>query len=194
MAGLEEITAGELLIDGQQVNDVPLDKRGLAMVFQTYALYPHMTDIFRFQDKIDSLGIYLQDQIAITNNLKFLLSGRFDIINQNSSFNGVESQQQDQAFTPRLGVVYQPLEPLSLYASFSQSFTPNSATTVDGELLSPERGTQFDGRLTANLAAYNLSKRNIAVADPNNTDFSIAVGEQRSRGIELDVIGEISPG
>ena len=43
IAGLEEITSGDLLIDGQRVNDVPPDKRGLAMVFQSYALYPHMT-------------------------------------------------------------------------------------------------------------------------------------------------------
>lgn len=43
IAGLEEITSGDLLIDGNLVNDVPPDKRGLAMVFQTYALYPHMS-------------------------------------------------------------------------------------------------------------------------------------------------------
>lgn len=43
IAGLEEITSGEMLIDGERMNDVPPDKRGLAMVFQTYALYPHMT-------------------------------------------------------------------------------------------------------------------------------------------------------
>jgi multiple sugar transport system ATP-binding protein len=43
IAGLEEITSGELLIDDERVNDVPPDERGLAMVFQTYALYPHMT-------------------------------------------------------------------------------------------------------------------------------------------------------
>ena len=43
IAGLEEITSGDLLIDGEKVNDVPPDKRGLAMVFQSYALYPHMT-------------------------------------------------------------------------------------------------------------------------------------------------------
>ena len=42
IAGLEEMTSGELLIDGQRANDVPPDERGLAMVFQTYALYPHM--------------------------------------------------------------------------------------------------------------------------------------------------------
>ncbi|MDR8728114.1 ABC transporter ATP-binding protein [Burkholderia pseudomultivorans] len=43
LAGLEEITSGDLLIDGRRVNDVPAAKRGLAMVFQNYALYPHMT-------------------------------------------------------------------------------------------------------------------------------------------------------
>ena len=43
IAGLEEITAGDLMLDGQRINDVPPSDRGLAMVFQTYALYPHMT-------------------------------------------------------------------------------------------------------------------------------------------------------
>ncbi|WP_081972771.1 ABC transporter ATP-binding protein [Leptolyngbya sp. KIOST-1] len=43
IAGLEDITSGDLLVDGDRMNDVPPDKRGLAMVFQTYALYPHMT-------------------------------------------------------------------------------------------------------------------------------------------------------
>src|SRR5579863_8249760 len=43
IAGLETITSGELTIDGQRINDVPPDRRGIAMVFQSYALYPHMT-------------------------------------------------------------------------------------------------------------------------------------------------------
>ena len=43
IAGLEKITAGDLLIDGVRVNDVDPSERGLAMVFQSYALYPHMT-------------------------------------------------------------------------------------------------------------------------------------------------------
>jgi len=42
VAGLEDITAGELRIGGQRVNDVPPAQRGIAMVFQSYALYPHM--------------------------------------------------------------------------------------------------------------------------------------------------------
>jgi multiple sugar transport system ATP-binding protein len=43
IAGLEEITSGDLMIDGERINDVPPAERGLAMVFQSYALYPHMT-------------------------------------------------------------------------------------------------------------------------------------------------------
>jgi ABC-type sugar transport system ATPase subunit len=43
IAGLESITGGSLSIDGQVVNDIPPSKRGIAMVFQSYALYPHMT-------------------------------------------------------------------------------------------------------------------------------------------------------
>ncbi|TIU84153.1 MAG: sn-glycerol-3-phosphate ABC transporter ATP-binding protein UgpC, partial [Mesorhizobium sp.] len=54
IAGLEEITGGELKIDGEVVNDVPPSKRGIAMVFQSYALYPHMTvyDNMAFSMKI----------------------------------------------------------------------------------------------------------------------------------------------
>ena len=43
IAGLEEISGGELLIDGKRMNDVPAKARNIAMVFQNYALYPHMT-------------------------------------------------------------------------------------------------------------------------------------------------------
>jgi multiple sugar transport system ATP-binding protein len=43
VAGLEEITRGNIYIDGRKVNDVPPKNRDIAMVFQNYALYPHMT-------------------------------------------------------------------------------------------------------------------------------------------------------
>lgn len=43
IAGLEAISAGELRIDGKVMNEVPPPKRGCAMVFQNYALYPHLT-------------------------------------------------------------------------------------------------------------------------------------------------------
>ena len=43
IAGLEQMTSGDILIDGQRVNELPPQKRDVAMVFQSYALYPHMT-------------------------------------------------------------------------------------------------------------------------------------------------------
>lgn len=43
IAGLEEISSGELWMDGQIMNQVKPNKRNVAMVFQNYALYPHMT-------------------------------------------------------------------------------------------------------------------------------------------------------
>jgi multiple sugar transport system ATP-binding protein len=43
LAGLESVTTGDILIDGERINDVPTQHRDLAMVFQSYALYPHMT-------------------------------------------------------------------------------------------------------------------------------------------------------
>ena len=57
IAGLEEITDGNLIIDGKLVNDLPPKDRGIAMVFQSYALYPHMTvyDNMAFGLKIQRL-------------------------------------------------------------------------------------------------------------------------------------------
>lgn len=43
IAGLEDASSGEILIDGKEVSSVPPAKRGIAMVFQSYALYPHLT-------------------------------------------------------------------------------------------------------------------------------------------------------
>lgn len=43
IAGLEKLSGGEIRIDGRRVNDVPASERDLAMVFQSYALYPHMS-------------------------------------------------------------------------------------------------------------------------------------------------------
>jgi len=152
----------------------------------------------------DSLGIYLQDQINLLPNLKLLLGGRFDIVSQKLEFaDGSESFQQDEAFSPRVGLVYQPTDFLSLYASYSRSFLQSVGTALDNTLFEPERGTQYevgikadwlDRRLSTTLAFYQITRSNVLTADPIDPDFSIQTGEQRSRGIELDIAGEILPG
>ena len=154
---------------------------------------------------VDTLGFYLQDQITLLPNLKLLAGGRYDFANNENdffeNFGGEifsESVEADnEAFSPRVGLVYQPVEPISLYASFSRSFIPNTDTTSDGEIIEPERGTQYEigvkgefGDFSTTLAAYNITKTNITRTDPDDPDFSIPVGEVTSRGIELDVAGE----
>jgi iron complex outermembrane recepter protein len=96
-----------------------------------------------------------------------------------------------------VGLVYQPIEPISLYGSFSRSFVPNTETTSDGEIIEPERGTQYEvgvkgefGDFSTTLAAYEITKTNVTRTDPLDPDFSIPVGEVKSRGIELDLAGE----
>ncbi|OKH28346.1 TonB-dependent receptor [Chroogloeocystis siderophila] len=161
----------------------------------------------QYTDRLDTIGIFAQDQITLLDNLKVLIGGRFDIVDEDytdtSSGEEFFENYYDEAFSPRVGIVYQPIEPISLYASYSRSFTPNFGVTVDQARLDPERGTQyelgirgefFNSRLISNLAVYEITKSNVATGDPDNPGFSINIGEQRSRGIELDVIGEILPG
>jgi multiple sugar transport system ATP-binding protein len=63
IAGLEEVSAGEIAVDGEVVNDVPPKDRDMAMVFQNYALYPHMT-VFENMSFGLRLRRYPKDEIA----------------------------------------------------------------------------------------------------------------------------------
>ena len=153
----------------------------------------------------DSLGIYIQDLVSLTSNLKLLLGLRYDT--QDYNFRDLTSDfrysQADSAFSPRVGIVYQPIPPISLYASYARSFTPSLfGNSVDGRPFKPGRGTQYEvgvkadlsNRLSATLAFYDLTRTNVSTNDPNNLGFSIQTGEQRSRGIEFNIGGEILPG
>jgi iron complex outermembrane receptor protein len=161
-----------------------------------------------------SYGFYLQDQIALSDNLKFLIGGRYDWVSTNFEVDAnvggeveVLPTRNDSAFSPRIGLVYQPSKEVSLYASYTRSFFPVSGfdnLSPDADItFEPTTGTQYevgvktdllDGRLSATLAAYQLTKTNVLTPDPTNPTRSIQTGEQRSRGIELDIIGEILPG
>nr|WP_255414040.1 TonB-dependent receptor [Pleurocapsa sp. CCALA 161] len=160
---------------------------------------------FNSEDTSNTLGFYLQDQVTLLSNLKLLVGGRYDFANSESKFfedfQGEISEGSDEfdneAFSPRVGIVYQPIEPVSLYTSFSRSFVPNNSTTSEGELIEPERGTQYEvgvkgefSDFSTTLAAYEITKTNVPRTDPEDDNFSIPVGEVKSRGIEFDVAGE----
>jgi iron complex outermembrane recepter protein len=169
----------------------------------------------RLTTRSNTIGLYLQDQVTLLPNLKLLVGGRYEFIDETSRFQELEADGVtevgelfedsffNQAFSPRVGIVYQPVEPISLYASYSTSFVPNNTLTSTGELIEPTRGTQFevgvkaeafDGKLAAILAAYQITRTNVLTTDPDNPDFSIPIGETRSRGLEFDIAGEPLPG
>lgn len=158
---------------------------------------------FTYTTQRDTLGIYLQDQITLRDNLKLLVGGRFDLFRRKDDFGTPESETLT-AFNPRLGIVYQPIQPISFYANYARSFQPDRflGRSITNEPFKPTEGEQYEigvkadisSRLAATLAAFQITKTNVLTPDPNDPNFSIQVGEQRSRGIELDISGEILPG
>jgi iron complex outermembrane receptor protein len=199
--------------DNQITTQIDLTERPLDLFNPTYGLVkPNQSTLDLLGGNTissNSFGFYLQDQVAFTKNLKLLAGVRYDAYSQkNVNTPGVDTEPGESnitanALTPRIGLLYQFTDRLSLYGSYSQSFTPNTATTASGATIEPRRGKGYefgvksdllDGKLFATLAYFDISNQNVPVTDPNNPLFSIATGEQRSRGIELDVSGEPAPG
>ncbi|NEP59136.1 MAG: TonB-dependent siderophore receptor, partial [Symploca sp. SIO2G7] len=155
---------------------------------------------------VNQLGIYLQDQIDILDNLILVAGLRYDTFFQEviQNLDDTEVSQDESAITPRIGIVYQPIEPISLYANYSRTFAPNLfRLDTNGDFLDPEEGEGFEvgiqgqiieNRLAATLAYFDITKQNVATTDPNDPLASIATGEQRSRGIDFNLTGEILPG
>jgi iron complex outermembrane recepter protein len=193
----------------KQDNDENFESRPIASIDLFNPVYGAIPDppdfVSRTLEVSESLGFYAQDQITILDNLKFLIGGRFDLTRQKITDlldPTASSEQSNSAFSPRLGIVYQPIQPISLYASFTRSFNPVAGRDFNNTVFQPERGTQYEvgvkaditQKLSATLAFYQLTRTNVETDDPINPDFSIQTGEQRSRGIEFDLSGEILPG
>lgn len=155
----------------------------------------------------DNLGIYVQDFIEIASNLKLLAGVRFDINDasvENLVNNTTINQQTTSRFSPRVGIVYQPSSTTSLYFNWANSFNPQFfRVSRTGEQFDPTTGEQFEvgvkqdflnNRLSATLALYQITQQNVLTTDPADPRFSIATGEQKSRGVELDIAGELLPG
>ncbi len=160
--------------------------------------------LFRQGTERKSYGAFGQAQISISDALTLVFGGRFDWVEQERT-TGTPLMKDDFAFSPRVGAVYQVAEPISVYATYARSFTPVNGfpLTFGGETLEPERGELWEGgvklgllddRLTANAALYQIERQNVGTPDLANPGFQINAGEQRSRGVEFDLAGELMPG
>ena len=151
------------------------------------------------------LGLYVQDQVSLSDNFKALLGVRFDKFKQSTQFERTLAplQRTDNAFSPRAGLVWQPSESQSYYVSYSRSFQPsaeafalaaNNAANVPEVTRNIEVGAKLDfldGALSVNAALFNLQRTNIKNTDPGNPGLSINAGTQRTRGLELAVTGQL---
>ncbi|MEH2420378.1 MAG: TonB-dependent receptor [Nostoc sp.] len=85
-----------------------------------------------------------------------------------------EQKRSDNAFSPCADIVYQLIPAISLYASYSREFNPVTGTAFDGSTFHPERGTQYEvgikadlnDRLSMTLAFYDLTYSNVLINDP----------------------------
>lgn len=195
----------------------PWPSYGISRAWFDAAVYnrPQITrdhSIFHEEQK----GVYFQDHITLLDKLHIIGGGRYDWSEvgrgRASTFEAAQANliyanptllRWDDAFSPRVGVLYQALPWASVYGNWTNSFGSNNGVGANNRPLPPQEGEQFevgvktelfDSRLTTTLAFYNLTKKNLPTPDLSTPDpnDSIAIGKQRSKGVELDTVGKIT--
>jgi iron complex outermembrane recepter protein len=148
-------------------------------------------------------AIFLQDQLEFGPQWRLLLGARVDNYRQSLQDlrRGTRTTQSATEVSPRIGVVYLATDSISLYSNLSDSFRPNSGADIRGQAFDPETGRSAevgvkletaDGRFGSTLALFRAEKDNVVTSDPLNPGFSIAAGEVRSQGLELDLAGQVT--
>jgi len=151
-------------------------------------------------------GIYVQDWIRFSDKLKGLAGLRYDIFDgtyytnlvdaeRNVTERGAESTISKSALTYRLGMVYQPIEAISVYSSFSTYFKPSRRVAPNGETFDPETGYQgevgsrleISHKWSGNLSFYYMRKNNQLESLPGG--ILKRIGSAESKGLEAEIHG-----
>jgi len=149
-----------------------------------------------------NLALYVQDAVSV-GRWRLLAGLRFDNYDQEltNRLTGVTREQSPSATSPRLGVSYLLSSQWTLFANAGQSFRPNVGVDVSNDSFDPEEGRALEagvkweragGALGGTVALYEIRKKNVLTNDPNNAGFSIAAGEVRSRGVDVDFSGQLT--
>ena len=157
---------------------------------------------------VESRSLYLQDQVELAPWLQVIGGLRYDhfSIAATNRLTTVATGRDDGKWSPRLGLVIKPREELSLYASYSKSFLPQTGdqfNTLDPafQSLEPEAfrnlelGVKWDATPTLSVtgAVFQVDRKNTRVADPANPGFFVLTGSSRVRGAEFGLTGKITP-
>src|SRR5262249_35445017 len=151
---------------------------------------------------------YVQDQVELSRRLQMvggLRFDRFDLTYHNHR-NGETLGRVDDLVSPRLGLVYKPVPPVSLYGSYTVSSLPSSGdqfsslTTVTRQL-EPERfrnyevGVKWEPHpgLALTSALYRLDRTHTRATDPSDPTRIVQTGSQRTSGLEIGLTGRITP-
>ena len=115
--------------------------------------------------------------------------------------NNKDTKQNDYAVSPRVGITYLIDNMWSAYVTSGTSFRPNTGTDKNGDTFKPEEGVSIetglkfeseDKRFGSTLSIYQIEKKNVLTTDPNDPDEKIAAGKVKSKGLELDLNGNIT--
>jgi iron complex outermembrane receptor protein len=154
-------------------------------------------------EKQDAWGVYLQDQIDLSEQWKALVGVRYDDFSQDilNRLADSETSQSESRTSPRVGIVFEPTTNISLYASYAEGFRPNSGADFFGTPFEPEISESYEvgmkfsaagDRVSGTVALFNMDKTNVITADPVNQGFSAPLGEAESEGVEFDLTAEIT--
>ncbi|MFE3848851.1 TonB-dependent siderophore receptor [Flavobacterium sp. LB3P45] len=164
-------------------------------------------------------GIYAQDLISVTEQFKVLAGVRWSWQEAQAETSDIikntvteEKKRIDEAFSPKLGLVFQPAKNMSLFASYANSFTPNTGFTVNNEVIKPSVIDQYEvgvkkdfwrGIFSTNVTLYQITNNNLAQTAEfktdgvtQNTDSNVKVlsGATKSKGVEIDITAKLMDG
>jgi iron complex outermembrane recepter protein len=152
------------------------------------------------------LGAYIQDQIKF-NNWVVTAGTRYDWADLDSTdrIKSERTVRNDQAQSNKIGVVYLFDFGLAPYASYSESFLPNTGTDFFGGTFKPTTGQQYEAgarytipgsRVMVTFAAFDITQQNVLQPDPDlaHNGFSVQTGEIRSRGYEAELVANLAEG
>ncbi|WP_077284787.1 TonB-dependent siderophore receptor [Cognaticolwellia aestuarii] len=144
-------------------------------------------------------GIYFQDQIDLTTNLKAMFGMRYDSFDQDITYrldNDRKTSTSKSYFNPRFGLVYALSDEARIYTSYSEGARPNSGTNANGNGHDPEESKSYEVGLKwdfaeqgfkGTAAIFSTEKTNILASSPNGDGTTEALGEAESTGLEFDV-------